>query len=55
MDIISPDFRGDVQSAIEAGREAAFPCSVAALDPTLPRAKVRGTDVMATRYPTGFT
>ena len=55
MDIISPDFRGGLQAAIEAAREAAFPCLVAAPDPTLPRAKVSGTDMMTVRYTTGFT
>lgn len=55
MDIISPDFRGELQAVIETAREAAFPCSVAAPDPTLPRAKVCGTDVMTVRYTTGFT
>ena len=55
MNIISPDFRGELQAAMEAAREAAFPCSVAAPDPTLPRAKVDRVRLMCMRYPTGFT
>lgn len=55
MKIISPDFRGELQAAIEAAREAAFPCLQVALDPMPPKAKVRGICVMAIRYPSGFT
>ena len=55
MNIISPDSRGEWKAAIEAARETAFPCLVAAPDPTLPRAKVDTVELMTVRYPTGFT
>lgn len=55
MKIISPDFRGELQAAIEAAREAAFPFLQAASDPMPPKDKVCGIILMAIRYPSGFT
>ena len=49
------DFRDVWRAVLETVQEAAFPCLVAASDPTLPLAKVDKVKQMCMRYPTGFT
>ena len=55
MNIISPDFRGEWQAAVEAALGAALPYRPAVPDPTPSKVKVSGSLLIVMRYPSGFT